>query len=48
MSLFDIFKDRSQAQSLPLLQLTEHDISTRADSNPRWIDDLTIISDVSV
>jgi hypothetical protein len=48
MSLFDILKDPTRAKSLPLLQLTEHDITTRADCDPQWIDELTSMSDIPV
>lgn len=44
-SLFDLLKDPSRAQSLPLLQLRDQDIMTRADCDPQWIGELTSLPD---
>jgi hypothetical protein len=47
MSLFDLLKDPSRAQNLPLLQLKEQDFTTRADCDPQWINELTSMFDRS-
>jgi hypothetical protein len=43
MNLFDLLKDPKRAQDLPLLQLTEQEIITRADKDPQWINALSLI-----
>jgi hypothetical protein len=47
MSIFELLKDPNRAQSLPLLQLKDQDITTRADCDPQWINELISMSDIS-
>lgn len=47
-SLFDMLKDPTRAQKLPLLQLEDQEIRTREDCGQQWIDELTIMSNILV
>lgn len=47
MSIFDLLKDPKRAQTLPLLQLEDQDITTRPDCDPQWINELISVADIS-